>query len=86
MGYYGEPPSYCKGLEKSPLGGLKNVIKDDFLFFLTANTNTKYTACLFIKVHNLAPEQEKSTMFLIRNHWLLKANKKCYILLEKSPT
>lgn len=38
MGYYGELPSYCKGLEKSPVGGLKNVIK--MMIFWTGNANT----------------------------------------------
>lgn len=79
MGYTGELPSYCKGLEKK-------IIKDDG-FFLTAIANTKRTACLFVKVCKLAPEQEKSTMFLIRNHWLLKnKQKQLYFSGKKSTT
>lgn len=53
MDYYGALPSYFKRLEKCPVGGLKNVTKDDG-FFLTANAKEKRTACLFIKVHNVS--------------------------------
>lgn len=31
MNYYGELPSYCKGLRKCPVDGLEN-IKDDVFF------------------------------------------------------
>lgn len=33
MDYYGALPSYFKGLEKCPVGGLKNVTEDDDFFF-----------------------------------------------------
>lgn len=57
MGYYGELPSYCKGLDKSPVGSLKNVTKDASIFKQLMQTQD--TQLLFIKVHNLAPGQEK---------------------------
>lgn len=63
MNYYGELPSYCKGLRKCPVDGLE---KSKMMVFLTANANTKCTACLLVclsksqfaiiagKVHNIS--------------------------------
>lgn len=75
MDYYGALPSYFKGLEKCPVGGLKNVTEDDGFFFLTANAKEKCTACLFIKVHNVSnrkslalKKQTKTVTFSWKNH------------------
>lgn len=74
MGYYGELPSYCKGLEKSPVGSLKNVTKDASIFKQLMQTQDTQLLCLSTSTiwHQ---DRKKSTMFLIRNHWLLKTNK-----------
>jgi len=80
MGYYGELPSYCKGLDKSPVGSLKNVTKDASIFKQLMQTQDTQLLCLS-KSTIWHQDRKKSTKFLIRNHWLLKSNKNSYILL-----
>lgn len=41
-----ELPSYCKGLDKCPVGSLKNVIRDDgFFFFKSMQTQNAHHIC-----------------------------------------
>lgn len=89
MNYYGELPSYCKGLRKCPVDGLE---KSKMMVFLTANANTKCTACLLVclsksqfaiiagKVHNISNMKSPP---LKTNQPTNKQNS--YILPEMSP-